>query len=67
MPECGQQAVLIITMTPSGTTTNVARRRVELRCRLEAGHEGLHEDTEAHERWEPGTKRKPMLLRHEDE
>ncbi len=64
MPKCGETAVLIITLTPEGTSTNVARRRIALRCDLESGHEGSHRDSERGEDWEPG---KPVLLRHEDE
>jgi hypothetical protein len=67
MAECAQEAILIITMTPTGTATNVARRRIELRCGLEAGHEGPHRDLGQGEEWEAGGPPKPMLLRHEDE
>jgi hypothetical protein len=64
MPVCGQTGVLIITMTFDGTTTNVARRRIDLHCNLEANHTGPHRDTEQGEEWESG---KAVLLRHEDE
>lgn len=67
MSECGEQAVLLITMNPSGTTTNVARRRIELRCRLEAGHAGLHRDTERNEEWEPVKSGRATLLRQEED
>ena len=67
MPDCGSQAFLIVTMTPEGTTTNVVRRREELRCDLPLGHEGLHRDNRHSEEWEGVLGRLPTLLRHEDE
>ena len=67
MSVCGREAVLLITTTPVGTSTNVVRSRTELRCGLEAGHEGLHRDEARAESWEqPGDARK-TLLRHETE
>ena len=67
MAECGSRAQLIITLTPEGTTTNIVRRRAELRCSLVEGHEGLHRDAQHGEEWAPSTGRTPMLLRHEDD
>jgi hypothetical protein len=64
MPGCGQTAVLIITMTFDDTATNVARRRIELHCNLEANHTGPHRDLDHGEEWESG---KALLLRNEDE
>jgi hypothetical protein len=67
MSECSHPAVLIITYTPSGTSTNVARRRVKLSCGLVAGHPGPHQDTEHHESWDGPPGKPTMLLRDEDE
>ena len=69
MAECGSRANLIVTLMPEGTTTNIVRRRVELRCSLGEGHGGPHRDAENREEWEggAGTGRPPTLLRHEDE
>jgi len=67
MPECGSQASLIVTITPAGTTTNVVRRRVELRCGLPAGHEGRHKDARHAEEWEVVAGRLSTVLRHEDD
>jgi len=67
MPECGSRALLIVTLMPEGTTTNVVRRRVELQCGLGLGHEGPHRDTRHGEEWEGGIGRPPTLLRQEEE
>lgn len=69
MSQCGSQAVLMITTSPEGTTTNVVRRRIELRCGLQEGHSGRHRDGINGEEWEisPSGSRPPTLLRQEDE
>jgi hypothetical protein len=67
MSECGHVAVLIITFTPSGTSTNIARRRVKLSCRLSPGHEGPHRDAEHDEAWDGPAGKVTTLLRNEDE
>ncbi len=64
MERCGETAVLIVTLTPSGTATNVARRRIELACDLASGHPGPHRNAEYQVEWQSG---KPLILRHEDE
>jgi hypothetical protein len=68
MSDCVHRAVLVITRTVEGTTTSVARARVELRCGLPAGHGGHHRDRDHGESWEdkPGQPQ-TTLLRHEDE
>ena len=40
-PACGAGATLLITMTPDGTATNVARSRIVLRCAMPLGHKVL--------------------------
>jgi len=67
MTECAQRAVLLITISPSDTSTNVARRRVELHCSLASGHDGPHHDVENSEHWEQGKPGIPMLFRDENE
>ncbi len=67
MAECGSRAQLIVTLTPEGTTTNIVRRRIELKCGLGEGHEGPHRDELNREEWAGGIGRPPTLLRHEDE
>ena len=67
MAECGDEAVLVVTQTVEGTTTNVVRRRIELRCGLPAGHSGAHSDAQHGEEWQPRQGHKPVILRHEDE
>lgn len=65
--DCGELAVLIVTTTVEGTSTSVARRRIELRCGLRAGHPGLHRDAEQNEEWASEPGHKATLLRHETE
>jgi hypothetical protein len=67
MTECGSKAVLIVTASLQGTATNVARRRVELTCRLSEGHAGEHRDSEEGETWAAPPGEVPMVLRHEDD
>jgi len=67
MSECAQRAALIVTRRIEGTSTNVARRRIELVCGLAAGHSGPHYDSVNDERWEADQGRRQTLLRHEDD
>jgi hypothetical protein len=67
MQACGQRAILVITRTVEGTSTSVARSRVELSCRLSEGHDGSHQDSEHGESWEGKPDHVLTLLRHEDE
>jgi hypothetical protein len=64
---CGQRAALVVTRVVSGTSTSIARRRVELVCSLPAGHEGEHEDVEHKERWSAVRGQIATLLRHEED
>ncbi len=59
----------MITISPEGTTTNVVRRRVDLRCELARGHTGRHRDGTNGEEWDIAASgsRPPTLLRQEDE
>ncbi|HKQ70301.1 MAG TPA: hypothetical protein VJT73_13220 [Polyangiaceae bacterium] len=67
MSECAERAVLLVTITPMGTSTNVARRRVELRCHLTLGHVGAHQDTQHGETWEALPGRTSTLLRQDED
>lgn len=67
MPECGQRAQLLVTTTPSGTTTSLVRKRIELRCHLQANHEGEHRDAAHGATWRETGERMPTLLRDEHE
>lgn len=66
-PVCGALANLIVTLTPDGTATNVARQRLVLRCALPVGHSGPHVDPEHPEQWEAAAGAQPTLLRHEED
>ncbi len=67
MPACEHPAVLIITQQVVDTSTSVARDRYQLRCDLEAGHNGPHHDSRHHESWEGTEGQYTTLLRHEGE
>lgn len=67
MASCGRKAVLIVTKQVPDTSTNVARRRIDLACGLPAGHEGRHRDLEHEEQWDGGSGPITTLFRHEDE
>ncbi|HWZ88915.1 MAG TPA: hypothetical protein VNW92_08695 [Polyangiaceae bacterium] len=64
---CDSRAVLIVTRQMEGTSTNVARQRVELHCSLEAGHPGPHRDTVHEQEWEMVQDRPTLLLRDEED
>ena len=66
-PVCGARANLIVTMTPDGTATNVARSRVTLSCFLALGHAGPHIDPMNAEQWEAPAGAIPTLLRQEED
>jgi hypothetical protein len=66
-PACGARATLIVTLTPAGTATNVARQRLGLRCVLPVGHSGSHVDSEHAEQWDAPASAQPTLLRHEED
>jgi hypothetical protein len=65
--DCGEVAVLILTSAVEGTSTTLARKRVELRCGLSAGHQGLHRDAQAGEEWASTPGQKTTLLRDESD
>ncbi len=67
MQRCGQRAVLMVTRVVEGTSTSVARRRVELTCGLASGHLGEHQDPAHGEHWAGKPGQTPTLLRHEED
>ncbi len=64
---CGARATLLVTLTPDGTSTNVARQRLLLSCGLPTGHAGAHVDAQHAEQWEAPNTANPTLVRHEDD
>jgi hypothetical protein len=66
-PACGARATLLVTLTPAGTATNVARQRLSLRCAMPLGHKGPHIDPDHAEQWEAPAGATPTLLRHEED
>ncbi|HVW30511.1 MAG TPA: hypothetical protein VHC69_34375 [Polyangiaceae bacterium] len=67
MQRCGQRAILVVTRVVQGTSTSIARRRIELTCSLVVGHDGEHRDPVEDETWEAKPGQTPTLLRHEDD
>jgi len=55
----------MITQDVEGTSTSIARSRLELSCGKEAGHEGPHEDSEHEQRWEAAPGKVATIVRHE--
>ena len=66
-PACGARATLLVTLTPAGTATNVARQRLVLHCCLPQGHSGPHLDADNAEQWDAPATANPTLLRHEED
>jgi hypothetical protein len=66
-PACGARATLLITLTPEGTATNVARKRLLLCCVLPKGHAGAHVDALNAEQWDAPADTTPTLLRQEED
>jgi hypothetical protein len=64
---CKHRAILIVTRAVEGTSTNVAKERVELSCSEPSGHTGTHHDKRRDERWEDRGSEVTHLLRHADE
>jgi hypothetical protein len=64
---CDSRAVLIVTRQREGTSTNVARQRLELYCGLESGHAGPHRDAAQQQEWQVVQGRPTLLLRDEED
>ncbi|HEY3254694.1 MAG TPA: hypothetical protein VGJ91_12125 [Polyangiaceae bacterium] len=67
MMACDATAVLLVTRQMEGTSTNVARQRIELHCSLSPGHEGPHRDETQKQEWAVVKGRASMIVRDEDE
>ena len=66
-PACGARATLIVTLTPDGTSTNVAHSRVVLHCAMPLRHKGPHLDPEHAEQWDAPAGAAPTLVRQEED
>ncbi|HKO51614.1 MAG TPA: hypothetical protein VJV79_28085 [Polyangiaceae bacterium] len=64
---CDARAVLLVTRQMEGTSTNVARQRIELYCSLSPDHTGPHRDETHAQEWEVVKGRASMVVRDEDE
>jgi len=64
---CDTRAVLLVTRQMEGTSTNVARQRIELYCSLAPGHAGPHRDEKHAQEWLVVKGRASMVVRDEDD
>jgi hypothetical protein len=64
---CKHRAILIVTHAIEGTSTNVAKTRVELTCGEPEGHAGQHHDKRRGERWDDRGNQLTHLLRHDEQ
>lgn len=64
---CDVRAVLIVTRQIEGTSTNVARQRIELHCSLPLDHDGPHRDETHAQEWVVVKGRASMVVLDEDE
>ncbi|HEX3770366.1 MAG TPA: hypothetical protein VHV30_05860 [Polyangiaceae bacterium] len=64
---CDSRAILVLTGVFQGTSTTVAKRRIELRCGLSGGHPGEHVDAARNERWSDRPGERPTIVRMERE
>ena len=64
---CDARAVLLVTRQMEGTSTNVARQRVQLYCSLLPDHAGPHRDETQKQEWVVVKGRASMVVRDEDE
>ncbi|MEI9949286.1 MAG: hypothetical protein WDO74_09945 [Pseudomonadota bacterium] len=67
MMACDARAVLLVTRQMEGTSTNVARQRIELYCSLPPGHAGPHRDENQKQQWVVVKGRASLVVRDEDE
>jgi len=64
---CDARAVLLVTRQIEGTSTNVARQRIELYCSLLPDHAGPHRDETQKQEWLVVKGRASMVVRDEAE
>lgn len=56
----------MITRTVSGTSTHVAKQRIELVCNKPKGHDGLHRDSTHEREWKSEPGRVSTLLENDE-
>ena len=49
---CEHRAVILVTGDVPGTSSNIAKERIEINCDLGDAHEGQHQNDEHNEKWE---------------
>jgi len=64
---CDARAVLLVTRQIEGTSTHVARQRIELHCSLSPDHAGAHRDEAHAQEWVVVKGRASMVVMDEDE
>jgi hypothetical protein len=64
---CDARAVLLVTRQIEGTSTNVARQRIELYCSLPPEHAGPHRDETQKQEWVVVKDRASLVVRDESE
>ncbi|HYQ41334.1 MAG TPA: hypothetical protein VER11_05190 [Polyangiaceae bacterium] len=64
---CDARAVLLVTRQIEGTSTNVARQRIELHCSLPPEHGGAHRDEKHAQEWVVVKGRASMVVLDEEE
>ena len=64
---CPYRAIYLVTREMQGTSSNVAKERVELSCDQPEGHEGPHRNTRRGLTWDDNGKSVTTIVRHEDE
>ncbi len=64
---CPFRAVVLVTHDMKGTSSSVAKERLELTCMGEDKHSGPHKDAKSGITWDDKGKLVAMFLRHEDE
>jgi hypothetical protein len=64
---CKHRAIIIVTGDVPGTSSSIAKHRVELGCELEAAHDGPHRSDEHDESWEDRGGPLTHIIRHDGE
>jgi hypothetical protein len=65
--QCPHRAVLIETQAIEGTSSSIAKRRIDLQCSLDIDHDSPHRDTTHSEEWADRGPQLTTVLRHETE
>ena len=64
---CPHKAVLIVTRSVRGTSSSLARERVELSCAEAEGHQGEHRDPRHNRSWKDRGQTVTHVIVNEDE